>query len=123
MTKAKITEQINNTYIGKQYTEHRLRKTPCGCWHCGWANIHAKASVSSQHTFFFSGSSIQNNPTSQDSAFKTVSAPLRRVGKPSLNLKEHNLSHPSVKPSTYVFYPSLSINIKLWQTDNLSSFF
>lgn len=27
MTKAKITEQFNNTQTGKQYTEHQLRKT------------------------------------------------------------------------------------------------
>lgn len=68
-------------------------------------NSHTKASVSSQHTFFFSGSSIQSNPTNQVSVFKIVSAPGRRVGKLSLNLKEHNLSHPSVKPSTLFSTP------------------
>jgi len=85
------------------------------------ANIHTKASVSSHTPFSFQDP--QYKATTQLSVFKTVSAPLRRVGKPSLNLKEHNLSHPSVKPSTFVFYPNLRINIQLWQTENLSSFF
>lgn len=87
------------------------------------ANIHAKGSISFQDFFFFSGSSIQNNPNNQVSVFKTVSVSQRRVGKPTLYLKEHNLSHPNVKLSTFVFYPNLSTNIKLEQTENLPSFF
>lgn len=81
------------------------------------APVHATTSIPFQHCFF-SGSSAQNNPTNQVSVFKTVSAFLK-VGKTTLNLKEHYLSRPNIKPSPFVFYPNLSTNIKLWQTENV----